>query len=394
MALQTDEDDFSIFELKTTFNHLPMLAGLQRELKELLAQGQLKEVMRQLKEDVLDPASHLFDKLVVIQGRLADMGRDAALGLITTENKSVTFNGVNDAVIWLIGQLTPSDLHPDLQRRQSAYQHVPVYHAYAVNRFEQAEKFELDRLLVEDPNQKVHFYYLYGDVRQEIPSLIQRLGHEMNGHQFNAQQAQESKIGKAPLIARCKPEPRGNKQLFRILLLKNLLEQFVGPVNNMREVRQKTLLDLMESPKLSGLTPSDSVCILVTLDDYNWRKEVVPEVLQGLYTSFCKCDLPDSAPNFYFFFGVEYRKENTAIKAEVAEAIAKRKYGEALDELMPVSMPDVAEWFTRHPILLAPGQEAHDAVAEHFSDATDRDMIEIESKLLQIIEAHNRQVMR
>lgn len=367
-----------------------MLVALKRELKDLIGQGRPEEVIRKMKEEVVSDSVRLYNDIILIQSRMEDLARDSSLGTISFDDSNLTFNSVNEALIWAIGDIQLADLREDLRRKQGTFKNIPAYHAYAVDRVKQTEKFELDRYLPEDPDQKIHFYYLYGDLRQEMQSLVNRLSQERSGRTLSLDGMANASPGKDPLIVACKPEPRGNKQLFRILLLKSLLEKFVGPVNNMRDLQQKTLKDLLASPKLTDFGRDDAVCILVTLDDYNWRKEVVPPVLQDLYQTFCNCDLPPEAPHFYFFFGVEYKKENLKIKEEVAAAIANRQYGEVFDELLPVGLNDVAEWLTRHRLLIPRGKEADEVAAELFPGKTSLDMLDVETELKAIIDRHNK----
>jgi hypothetical protein len=167
------------------------------------------------------------------------------------------------------------------------------------------------------------------------------------------------------------------------------MEKFISPVNNMRGMEQKTLLDLLPSPKLSPLTGDDAVFITVRIDHHNWDKNVVPEVLRDLHQTFCKADLPADAPDFYFFFGMEYPRDKTQIKAEVTAAVRARKYGEAMDELLPVSLGHIANWFTHHEVMLPPKTTADAFVPSVFPKGQNLDMIDVVGTLQQLIDKYN-----
>jgi len=86
------------------------------------------------------------------------------------------------------------------------------------------------------------------------------------------------------------------------------------------------------------------VFILLTMDARNWNKDLTPLVLETFIEKFLGTSLPETAPGFFFFFGVEYEKGQDTKKAEVQAAIADRqKGGEALDPLEPVHPDDITD---------------------------------------------------
>ncbi|MEM9834940.1 MAG: hypothetical protein AAF828_00475 [Bacteroidota bacterium] len=367
-----------------------MLAAVKRELKNLVGLNEPAEVIRRLKEEIVREDCTLFDDVIMLESRLSGLGRSSARGTVSYENENITGNSTSEGLLWVIGELKVVHLKDVFKVKQETFAHIPAYHAFAVDRLPQTEQFELEFILAEDPNQKIHFYYLYGDSRQEVQSLVHRLGLTRAGHSFKADSLDNNTLLREPLMASFKPESRGNQQLFHILLLKNLMEKFVGPVNNMASLRQKTLKDLLVSPKLAALGADDVVSILVTLDDYNWNKDVIPPTLQDLYNKFCKVDLPADAPHFYFFFGIEYRKESTRIRQEVAAAIQNRTYGQVLEELRPVDFKDICGWFSDHRPIIPPGKEAEEVAKMLFPDQPTLDMIDVETELKRIIDQHNK----
>ncbi len=367
-----------------------MLSTLKRELKQLIGEDRADKLFDRLLGEVLRTESLLYNLTTQLKAQLRKLGRASAMGTVSVEQGNLNFNSINEGLFHVIDQLGPDDLSDDLRVRADTFLNVPPFHAYSVDRVAQVEQFEMERFFSDDPDCKIHFYYLHGDVRQEAHTFIERMGLELGGRTLSAAGLEQEFAGKRPIMAYCKPEPRGNKKLFEILLIKALLEQFIGPVNNMRDLATKSLSDLLPSPKFGGLEPGDPVCITVSLDHHNWNKAIVPAVLRELFEKFCGCELPPEAPTFYFYFGLEYSADRPDVRDEVKAALAEKQYGSVLEELLPVTAADVAEWFSRHRPLLPPGQEPEQVVAKYFPGDGPFDMIDVEKTLLKLIDAHNK----
>ena len=70
-------------------------------------------------------------------------------------------------------------------------------------------------------------------------------------------------------------------------------------------------------------------------------------------------------------------------------AIKEAVYGLPLPELGPVSLADIAEWFSRYRVLLAPGETPREAAERCFGTTEPFDMIDVLPKLQQLIDRHN-----
>ena len=75
-----------------------MLKSLKKELKNLIIQS-TDELFRRLKEEVLDSDSSIYNDLIAIQARSKSAERSGKLGLINFDDKSRSFNNVNDALL-------------------------------------------------------------------------------------------------------------------------------------------------------------------------------------------------------------------------------------------------------------------------------------------------------
>jgi len=134
------------------------------------------------------------------------------------------------------------------------------------------------------------------------------------------------------------------------------------------------------------------VFILLTMDARNWNKDLTPLVLETFIEKFLGTSLPETAPGFFFFFGVEYEKGQETKKAEVQAAIVNRqKGGEALDPLEPVHPDDITDWFDCYrSFLLPPGLTPDEQRRQFFAADVPFDMLDIQPVLLKIIELYNK----
>ena len=370
-----------------------MLIPLQRELKRLIAKDRLETALNALLDEHLLETSPRYEDCILLSSRLKGMERDSMVhGTVAFKDSSREFNSVSRALLWIVDELEEKDLRKS-KKISADYQQIPNYHALAVDRVPQKDKFTED-LIFSDLEQRVHFYYLYGDFKQAVDSLVERLTYERDGYQFSMDHLGDNQQVRKPNVRVCQLETRGPERLVYFYLIRAIATHFLGPINDQRALLQKTLPDMLSSPSLKDLGSDDAVYILISINEDNWRRREITAALQKLYKDFCGSQLPDNAPNFYFFFGVKYDKDNQQVKKDVAEAIAERQYGEALEELLPVDRDDLATWLERHEQLLPRGKTAPEYAAELYPGNAPLDMIEIKTRLQQLIDEHNEDLLR
>ncbi|MEM7574179.1 MAG: hypothetical protein AAF433_14830 [Bacteroidota bacterium] len=370
-----------------------MLIQLQRELKRLIAKDRLETVLDRLIDQHLLESSPRYEDCILLSGRYKGMERDSLVhGTVAFKDSNREFNTVSRALLWIVDELEEKDLRK-YKKTNVNYRAIPAYHALAVDRVPQKDKFTED-LIFSDPEQRVHFYYLYGDFKQAVESLVERLTFERDGYQFSMDHLDQTQQVRRPNIRVCQLETRGPERLVYFYLIRAIATHFLGPINDQRALLQKTLPDLLSSPSLKDLGAQDAVYILISINEDNWRRREINAALQKLFKEFCGSQLPADAPNFYFFFGVKYNKENQQLKADVAAAIAERSYGESLEELLPVNRDDLISWLERHQQLLPQGKTAPEYAADLYPDHDLLDMIEIKTRLQQLIDQHNEELLR
>lgn len=364
---------------------------LQRELKDLIGKNKPDEVFRRLREEVLHSKSELYNKVILLENRYQQGKAEGELGLIDFKEKSLRFNNVHYALLWCIDEIAIADLSDNLRLDLEARVCIPEFHSLSCDRSEQSGMVQLH--FYEHPDQKIRHFYLYGDARQALRSLHKRLGYDLGGQLLNWRDGNYQAQSKVRFVV-CKPPIHQMPKLFLINIYKELLAQFY--LDTAKDILARKLSETLHSPVLKGDTPAnafgenDFVFVLLTLDHHNWNERITPEVVKNFIESFCACELPPDAPNFFFFYGIEYQKENEAVRQSVEKAIRQAEYGEKLEPLLPVPRSDVAEWLSRYDLLVPKGQSADDLAAKLFPNTDRIDMDDIEIQLLRLIDQHNK----
>lgn len=359
------------------------------ELLDLVAKGRQAEALQRLGE-VLRPDTSLRDRLTTTSSKFVDYQVKDVDGTETDENLQVQLANVNKAIIYICNQLSSADLVVESSGEERPQ--IPAYHRFGVDRIPQEGKFFDEQF--EAGDKKMHFYYLQGGVRQKTDSLAERLGFKLVGLQLTVDDLNAGYEVEPPLVINCTPVLRGaREEHYRAAMVHSIAQQFMGPIpmGRMKAMLELKLTDLLDKPKMKRADGSyhDIVCINVTLSQAYWRKDIVPVMLRTFYSTFCKCELPEDAPEFYFFFGLEYSKKRPKVREEVSQAIANRQHGSALPELEAVPLSDIITWFNHHEVMLPAGYDAEQLVAENFPADATIDMLEVEAGLQHLIDKFN-----
>jgi len=366
-----------------------MIDRIRQHLKILVGDNRLDQVFSLLHDKVIHSKSDRYNDLILIQSKHSNHSRAGILGLIDFKDKSVSFNTTNEALLWLIDKIQEEDLHPDLRVKMAGHKSIPEYHAFTCDRFDQREQCQIDALEAPE-NQKIFLYFLYGDTRQAHKSLYACIGYESCDMLCNPLEniATDKKVAFRKIM----PRVSQNKTLFRLSVAKELFAQFYPSIPGNVKFQTGNLQQLLDSPTIKELKPTDNVFVLLTMDVANWNKDLTPDLVEDFIKSYLMVDLPPESPRFFFFFGVEYQKNDPKKREEVAEAIQNRKSGgNTMEELLPVTKNDVTGWFsTYRDTMVGPGLEAKDLTNDHFTDAGPFDMLEVEAKLNELILLFNK----
>lgn len=370
-----------------------MLENLKSELRDLIAENRQKDLLRRMIDDLLAEGSRLHDLCVSTSARFSTWEMTTAANTQSKEELGIELANINGSLLYVLGEISSADLKQDNAKANEEQEFIPPFHAYGVDRSPQEGQFFDEQFEAFD--QKVFFYYLHGDDRQQASSLAERLGFKLVGLQLTADDLSADIEADPPLIVHCRPVLRGmREEQYRASLVHAIAQQFMGPIpmTQMRGMLNLSISDLLNRPKLKRADGSQHpiICINVTVGHSYWRKDLVPGMLRKFYETFCKVELPEDAPTFYFFFGLEYSDNKPEVRKEVAAAIAARQNGSALPELEPVLVADIVNWFTHHGLMIPDGYDAEQLVAENFSTEGDQlDMLAVEADLKRLIDKFN-----
>lgn len=370
-----------------------MLENLKSELRDLIAENRQKDLLRRMVDDLLAEGGRLHDLCVSTSARFSTWEMNTAANTQSKTELGIELANINGSLLYVLGEISSADLKQDSAKTNETQEFIPPFHAFGVDRSPQEGQFFDEQFEAFD--QKVFFYYLHGDDRQQASSLAERLGFKLVGLQLTADDLSADIEADPPLIVHCRPVLRGmREEQYRASLVHAIAQQFMGPIpmTQMRGMLNLSISDLLNRPKLKRADGSQHpiICINVTVGHSYWRKDLVPIMLRKFYETFCKVKLPEDAPTFYFFFGLEYSDSKPAVRKEVSAAIAARQNGSALPELEPVLVSDIVNWFMHHGLMIPDGYDAEQLVAENFSTEEDQlDMLVVEADLKRLIDKFN-----
>ncbi len=277
----------------------------------------------------------------------------------------------------------------------SHYTTLAEYHAYTCDRVAQNDKFS-EFIYGDIPPPKVNWYYLYGNSLQAHKSLCERLGRDVAGHLQNWEDHSFQAHTKFH-FEHIKPEPSRAPMVFKMNVIRDVLSKFFPSLQHQQPLQQQTVATLLKSPELTDFGPADYVFVLITMDDANWDKKTTPDAVRSFISSFLNVKLPPEAPNFYFFFGVEYAQNEETKRIEVEAAIENRLLGgDALPELTPVTASDITAWFSRYSTAMVPPDlEPSDMTNKEFPNTEfpnmeSLDMKKVVNKLEKLININNK----
>lgn len=364
-----------------------MLERLQRELKELIGQSRLEEVFA-LSKACLRSDCSLFNDVQLLAGSLSNADLEFRRNLIDAKELRTVKDKVSYALLGFIDQIRLTDLAATYKQRAAQHLALSNFHAYSCDRTVQNEEVQTRYYL--NPEQKVRHFFLYGDAKQAHKSLFERFHRYFGGKLDNWQDPEAQPSTKVKVIE-CKPCRAGSPLAYQIEIIGKILGQCKMTVNTQQPLLSRKLSDLLASPSLEGFGEYDFVFVLLTVDDFNWNKVITPKVVEALLDGFCDCPLPSGAPSFFFFYGIEYQSNNLQVKIEVQQVVKERAERVVpLPELLRVASDDVNEWFSRYAHLIPKGKTAHDMSALLFGAENEFDMVDVEGKLLEIIELNNK----
>lgn len=267
-----------------------------------------------------------------------------------------------------------------------------THHKYTANRTTQDQRF-VSYIYQDAPaNQKLHFFFMQGGDLQEHKGLYKRFVNKLAGRDADFKtDYKPSDIVVKDFDAIRFPNYMEEEAL-KIGITSSVLDSLNIPEEEMSKVLNKNLaFALGRSPDLQGLRPKDKVCFFISISETNWKAQLTPNTTRWLIQHFCQRDLPPTAPNFYFFFAVDYDEDNKTIKQELATAMDTAQFTLAFPELEMVTKSDVQEWFAHYDDLWPKRSDRKKTFKKYFADEDEEMYMEdVQFLLLKIINEINK----
>ena len=267
---------------------------------------------------------------------------------------------------------------------------LALHHQFTCDRNDQQTVFVNSAY---NTDKKLHFYYLYGNNRQEHRGLYKRFYYNLAGKNLDFQKDYiPSKITAVDFDAFQYPRSKGEEAV-QIEITTNLMKMLGIEEYEMEQALEKNLaFVLAKSPILQKLKATDKVCCFIRIPERRWKVNATPKIVHWFIEHFCMEQLPADAPDFYFFFSVEYKVKNEKIKKEEVEKGLKNEtyteHTEQLGELEMVTIGDVEDWLDDYEEIWEDPLVREGIIEDNFEDK-DMDMYEVQKKLENIINKVN-----
>ncbi len=352
-------------------------------IKELIRTGKPEEALAALASWVKAHRSSYEDEVINLTSQWNRLTQEQRKGIVDYSTYTHRENLLVNSLLGFIkkleseGELTPST--------SVALQH---YHQYTCDRVDQIGTFTTNRL---EQQRNIQFYYIYGLDVHAHEGLFNRLAYELYGV---FQDLVNPKMGDAlpPVQVTFTPDLSASLDVYLINILKSLFAAFQVQPNEKEPLLKQRLSDLVaHSPALKSLSSKDYVCVLISINPYDWDAEMVPAAARWFIDEFCSCSLPEDCPTFLFFLGLEYEEEEEAVREEVRQVVQDSKRITALPELNMVTYRDVSRWLEKYRSIQPFAHRRKQLREQYFGKDKSQlfYMEDVQIKLAQIIAAFN-----
>ncbi|MEL7195613.1 MAG: TIR domain-containing protein, partial [Bacteroidota bacterium] len=134
---------------------------------------------------------------------------------------------------------------------------------------------------------------------------------------FQREYLEEEKVH----VVTLKPRLRPNAKIVQLSFLRELFAKLNQEPP--KSIQDAYISDILASPFLRGFGYEDFVFIQVSIDEFDWDKELFLESVGYLYGSFFNVELPESAPRFFFIIKIDLGKEDRRLEREIEEVFSR-----------------------------------------------------------------------
>lgn len=382
-----------------------------------MSQEELNQLKLKLKLQIVEDIKKTFDAvkvllavgspklnmLIGLKRRYKDNVEAKMKNIILAENAGIEFSKIDDAFHYLIDELTIDDLKKEKQVGKQNPR-FGIHHAYTCDRSGQNSSF-IKLLVTKQEEEKCHFFYLYGDKAQEHKGLFRRFVSRLEGIDLDHKNKKVD-VRKNTFEVELTFPALSDPESLMLEVPRKLMAGLQMNEEEMKKIGDKNLSSLIDhSPILKEMGEDDQVCVLITISQRRWDKDLIPEIARWFIQEFCcqknETDSPLSdemiaakkrltiGPEFFFFFAVTYKPDNNRIKEELDDALSEAKYTKTLfDELSQVEYGDLEDWFEEYESFWEDDDDGTDAVLEKYfgtDDSVKIDMKNVQRNLTKII---------
>lgn len=346
-------------------------------LKRLVGDGRLREAFDRI-EEALDPLPSDF---ISIYARYKKVNDEYSHGRLKREDFEPVFNQCNAAFLQLLDSL---------EKEGPAQPRFGPHHQFACDREELYSEFV--KLLNNPARPRIHFFSMFGGEAQAHRGIFTRCVNRLEGvdlSHLNPERTSGYLVKDFPVTVPYLEDVR----YLEIELPRMILAEMGIGDKEMEQMGEKNLaFGLAKSPLLSRFGSDDKVLFHLSITEALWNARIVPDMTRRFIRNFCLANLPDEAPELFFFFSIEYDDDNRDIRDQVSGALIAAEFLVNLGELKMVTRAQVAGWFTLYKDYWETVSDRKQTQARYFGDQPDEMyMDEVQVKLKKIIEEINKE---
>lgn len=359
------------------------MSSAYREIRELVAQPDTEAALARLLALVRQVAPAREDVVVNLIGQHNDLEQRI------TDNRVLEFNiGVYRAQV--AGELL--DILAAVEERQEEPEDLPerhpvdIFHAYTINREDQMD----DLLDFRSARDQCQFFVLQGDDRHEHEHFFERVAHDLMGHFRDIDNPDllnpisVERLTPYVVARRRKPEEYRQEILVRLYDKAGLNADAHGPL------MEKTLQYFWEnSPRVNALGTGDVVTVFFRLEDQDRQPQLAAETVTWFIDHIRRAPLPETAPQFLFFFSFEFNERRAERAESVRQAVRDIAGACVISEFEKVWCDDVVTWLKRYRKVLTGGENPRVWGESKFDPDTPQYMALINPEIQRLINDYN-----
>ncbi|MTB50266.1 hypothetical protein [Lewinella sp. W8] len=358
-----------------------------KEIRDLVALPDIDAALVQLRSVVQQVAPEREDAVVQLTSRHNDQERRITNGEILEFHVSTYRAQVAGDLLRLVSSIENRQEDPaGLPERHP----VDIFHAYTINREDQMD----DLLDFRCSDEQCQFFILQGDDRHEHEHFFERVAHDLMGHFRDIDNpdllnpVSVERLTPYVVSRRRKPEEYRQEILVRLYDKAGLNADAHGPLMD------KTLQYFWEnSPRVNALEKGDIVTVFFRLEDQDRKPELAAETVTWFIEHIRSHPLPESAPQFLFFFSFEFNERRAERAESVRQAVQDIAGACVISEFEKVWCDDVVNWLKRYRKVLTEGDNPRIFGESIFDPDTPHYMAVINPEIQRLINDYNEKLI-